>query len=191
MVWEGMDGGVGGRTTSVRPYEMVRGRCPRDMIRGVVDGGGWTVGDVGASGHADHPQQPHPGSHATTGRRGRPAPYGRQRYIGVGIVVNRCANAASLRPPLGSPERGAVAARSGVTEGLVPALVRRNHVIRQPHPTVGAGFHARPAWVDGRRGFARYPTRISVCLAPARKGRRPRRPAVAGLPGWCCCGWSA
>ena len=36
--------------------------------------------------------------------------------------------------PLGSPGRGAVAARSAVTEGLVPTLVRRNHVIRQPAP---------------------------------------------------------
>ena len=158
--------GRGWTAAWVRPYEMVRGRCPRDMIRGVVDEGGCTVVNTGAIGHADHPQQPHPGNPATAGRQGRPAPYGRQRYIGVGIVVNRCVNAANLRPPLGSPERGAVAARRAVTEGLVPALVRRNHVIRQPHPTVGAGFHARPAWVDGRRGFARYPTRISVCLAP-------------------------
>ena len=35
---------------------------------------------------------------------------------------------------LGSPERGAVTARSGVTEGLVPASVRRNNVARQPAP---------------------------------------------------------
>ena len=62
----------------------------------------------------------------------------------------------NLRSPLGSPERGAVAARSAVTEGLVPALVRRNHVARQTtHPIVGEGFHARPALVYGRRRFAR------------------------------------
>ena len=50
---------------------------------------------------------------------GDAAPYGRVRDVGVSIVGNRCVNAANLRPPLGSPERGAVAARSGVTEGLV------------------------------------------------------------------------
>ena len=41
------------------------------------------------------------------------APYGRQRNAGIRTVASRCANA------LGSPERGAVAARSAVTEGLV------------------------------------------------------------------------
>ena len=34
-------------------------------------------------------------------------------------MVNKCAIAASLYPPLGSPERGAVAALCAVTEGLV------------------------------------------------------------------------
>ena len=47
------------------------------------------------------------------------APYGHQRNAGVSIVVNSCINAASLRPPLGFPERGAVAALCAVTEGLV------------------------------------------------------------------------
>ena len=47
------------------------------------------------------------------------APYGRLRNVGISIVVNRCAIAANLRPPLGSPERGAVAALCAVTEGLV------------------------------------------------------------------------
>ena len=47
------------------------------------------------------------------------APYGRQRNVGCGIVVNRCANAANLCPPLSSPERGGVAALCAVTEGLV------------------------------------------------------------------------
>ena len=50
---------------------------------------------------------------------GDAAPYGRQRNVGCDIVVSRCADAANLHPPLGSPERGAVAARSAVTEGLV------------------------------------------------------------------------
>ena len=52
--------------------------------------------------------------------------------------------------PSGSPERGAVAAQRAVTEGLMPTRVRRNHVARKPtQPTVGAGFHALPAWVKG------------------------------------------
>ena len=65
---------------------------------------------------------------------GDAAPYGRQRNHGISIMVSRCANAASLRPPLGSPERGAVAALCAVTEGLVPASVRRNNVASQPTP---------------------------------------------------------
>ena len=47
------------------------------------------------------------------------APYGRVRDVGIRIMGSRCAIAASLLPPLGSPERGAVAARCAVTEGLV------------------------------------------------------------------------
>ncbi len=58
---------------------------------------------------------------ATTQPRGveDAAPYGQQRDVGVRIAVNSCANAANLCPPLGSPERGAVAALCAVTEGLV------------------------------------------------------------------------
>ena len=93
------------------------------------------------------------------------APYGRQRNVGISIAVNRCANAPNLRPPLGSPERGAVAALCAVTEGLVPAWVQCNNVARQPHPTVGAGFHARPALVKGRRGCAR----MKWCAGGARE----------------------
>ena len=50
---------------------------------------------------------------------GDAAPYGRSRNVGIRIVGNRCVNAANLRPPLGSPERGAVAVLCAVTEGLV------------------------------------------------------------------------
>ena len=69
------------------------------------------------------------------------APYGRLRNVGVSIAVNRCVNAANLHPPLGSPERGAVAARSGVTEGLVqrgcdaislPVILRKGRRGRRP-----------------------------------------------------------
>ena len=83
------------------------------------------------------------------------APYGREENHGIRIVANKRIDAANVRPPLGSPERGAVAARRAVTEGLVPAWVQCNNVARQPHPTVGAGFHARPAWDEGQRGCAR------------------------------------
>ena len=58
---------------------------------------------------------------AVTRRRGveDAAPYGRVLDVSVRIVVNRCVNAANFCPPLGSPERGAVAALCAVTEGLV------------------------------------------------------------------------
>ena len=81
------------------------------------------------------------------------APYGREENHGIRIVANKRIDAANVRPPLGSPERGAVAARRAVTEGLVPAWVQCNNVARQPtqpHP-VWAGFHARPASVNGQR----------------------------------------
>ena len=47
------------------------------------------------------------------------APYGRVINVGISIVVNSRVNTANLLPPLGSPERGAVAALCAVTEGLV------------------------------------------------------------------------
>ena len=65
---------------------------------------------------------------------GDAAPYGRKLNVGIRITVNRCTNAANICPPLGSPERGAVPPRSGVTEGLRAALVRRNNVAGQPTP---------------------------------------------------------
>ena len=79
--------------------------------------------------------------------------YGRQRDVGVSIEVNRCVNAVSLLPPLGSPERGAAAAHSDVTEGLGRRGCGEITLSVNPRnpPTVGAGFHARPALVDGRR----------------------------------------
>ena len=46
---------------------------------------------------------------------------------------------------LGSPERGAVADRRAVTEGLRPAWI---YPPASP-PVVGEGFHALPAWEDG------------------------------------------
>ena len=74
------------------------------------------------------------------------APYGRQRNVGISITVSRCANAASLRPPLGSPERGAVTALRAVTEGLVQRgcdadAYRRGGLPRPP------GVGQRKTWV--------------------------------------------
>ena len=73
-------------------------------------------------------------------------PYGRQRDVGVSIEVNRCVNAASLLPPLGSPERGAVAARSAVTEGLV----QRGCEITLPVNPRRAGVEDKPLRDVGR-----------------------------------------
>ena len=46
---------------------MVRGLCPRDMIRGEEDVTGRAVGNVGAIGHAKRPQPVKRGRHATQG----------------------------------------------------------------------------------------------------------------------------
>ena len=87
------------------------------------------------------------------------APYGRQRDGGIRIVVNRCASAASLIPPLGSPERGAVAALCAVTEGLaqrgwgVPTLSvnqRRAGVEARPYEAWGGGCDKPEYPVDQR-----------------------------------------
>ena len=58
-------GGVG------TPVKMVRGLCPRDMMRWAVDGGGRTGGDAGAIGHAGRVRLTQAGGHANAGRRGR------------------------------------------------------------------------------------------------------------------------
>ena len=50
---------------------MVRGLCPRDFIRWVVDGGGRDLGDVGAVGHAQRLRLTRPGGHSTAAHRGR------------------------------------------------------------------------------------------------------------------------
>ena len=50
---------------------MVRGLCPRDMIRVEADVTGRTVENAGAIGHAQRSQPTHPDNPATAGRRGR------------------------------------------------------------------------------------------------------------------------
>ena len=55
----------------MRPYKMVRGLCPRDWMRWVVDGSGRTVGNAGAVGHAAQMRLAHPGNPAAAAHRGR------------------------------------------------------------------------------------------------------------------------
>ena len=156
---------------------MVRGLRPRNRIRWAVDATVHIVGNAGASGHAQRPQPPRPGSHATAGRRGR-RPLRWVRDVGISIVVNKRVNAANLHPPLGSPERGAVAALCAVTEGLVQ---RGCGVITLPVNPHRAGVEARPygvwevgAWnwrrrsSDGRRtgDGAPYEARRNVKQQP-------------------------
>ena len=132
---------------------------------------------------------------AVTRRRGveDAAPYGRVLDVSVRIVVNRCVNAANLRPPLGSPERGAVAALCAVTEGLVqrgcgaitlPVNWRREGVEARPYGVWGGGCAEPASTVDRRRRTgdgAPYDVWESISVKPAssviqRKGRRGRRP---------------
>ncbi len=77
------------------------------------------------------------------------APYGRQRNAGISIVVNRRANAANLRPPLGSPERGAVTALCAVTEGLGQRWCARKNGAR----AAPAGYDT---WGGGREASAPF-----------------------------------
>ena len=97
---------------------MVRGLCPRDRIRVKADVTVCTVGDAVAIGHAQRMRLTRPGSHANAGRRGRRPlrAEAKPRYQHRGKQLRK---GNHLHPPLGSPERGAVAALCAVTEGLV------------------------------------------------------------------------
>ena len=115
--------GVGGRKTSVRPPKWCAG-CARGIEyvwKRTLPCAPLETRVLSAT--PNNCTQPTP---AVTKPRGveDAAPYGQKLNVGIRIVVDRCVNAANLCPSLGSPERGAVTARSGVTEGLVPALVR-------------------------------------------------------------------
>ena len=113
------------RQPTFAPAPMVRGRRPRNRIRWAVDGGGRTVGNVGAVGHAERVRLTRLGGHGTAGRRGRRPlrasaerryPHRGNRYQHHDKQMRK---GNHLCPPLGSPERGAVAALCAVTEGLV------------------------------------------------------------------------
>ena len=125
------------------------------------------------------------------------APYGRQRDGGIRIVVNRCASAASLIPPLGSPERGAVAAPCAVTEGLVRRRCGRTNVIRQPRPggrgspplrgvgrwARGTGAVGRPTAAHRGRCALRRVRKVSALQirCPSSRGRGVEDAAPYGL----------
>ena len=68
-------------------------------------------------------------------------------------MVNRCVNAANHRLPLGSPERGAVAALCAVTEGLVQRRYDAITLSVNPRRSgVSVGRRAEPVpSVDRRR----------------------------------------
>ena len=103
------------------------------------------------------------------------APYGRLRDEGISIAVNKCVNATNLRPPLGSPERGAVAALCAVTEGLVQ---RWCGVITSPVNRGRAGVEARPYGVVGRypelTDAGLNPSVTALCAATAPLAGEPR-----------------
>ena len=110
--------GVGGRKTSVRPPKWCAG-CARGIEyvwRRTLPCAPWETPSQSATPNVrNHPTPAIPQPRGVEDA----APYGRVRNEGVSIVVNRRGNAASLLPPLGSPERGAVAPLCAVTEGLV------------------------------------------------------------------------
>ena len=102
----------------MRPHKWCAG-CARDIAyAGRWTQGGRTVGNANAIGRAGHPHPSHPGNPATAGRRGRrPLRVAdKRRYQHRGKQMRK---GNHLRPSLGSPERGAVAALCAVTEGLV------------------------------------------------------------------------
>ena len=126
------------------------------------------------------------------------APYGRVRDEGVSIVVNGCIDAANLCPPLGSPERGAVAAPCAVTEGLVRRRCGRTNVIRQPRPggrgsppplrgvgrwARGTGAVGRPTAAHPGRCAQRRVRTVSASLlsCPSSRGRGVEDAAPYGL----------
>ena len=124
---------------------MVRGLCPRDRIRGAVDARRVRRRKRGQIGHAERVRLTKSGNPANAGRRGR-RPLRAGAYVGISIVENGCANAVNFCPPLGSPERGAGTARSGVTEGLVQRWSGRTSVARRPAP---GGRGSPPLWRVG------------------------------------------
>ena len=146
---------------------------------------GCTGGDAGAIGQAKCLRLTHPGNPATAGRRGR-RPLrvsARRRYQHRGKQMRK---GNRLRPPLGSPERGAVTAQSAVTEGLVQRRYDAITLSVNPRRSgMSVGRRAKPVpSVDRRRRTgdgAPYDVWESISVKPMQsvhrcKGRRGRRP---------------
>ena len=165
----------------MRPQKMCAGGARDIAYAGRWTQGGRTVGNANAIGRAGHPHPSHPGNPATAGRRGRrPLRVAdKRRYQHSGKQMRKCNH---LRPSLGSPERGAVAARSAVTEGLVQ---RRCGAITSPVNQSRAGVEARPYGVWGRwvREIQRYPsTDGGVGAEVGCAQNRRRRSSDGGAP---------
>ena len=98
-------------------------------------------------------------------------------------------NDGSVRP-LPTRRRGGLPRPPGV--GRRATLLHLTHVAPTPQ---SRRFAPRQLPFQGSRGVGGGLRRLCICLprcgylcfASARKGRRPRRPAVAGLPGWIGC----
>ncbi len=164
--------------------------------------GGCDAGNAGAIGQATRLHLTRPGGHAKAGRRGRRPlrAEAKRRNPHRGKQMRKGGNPL---PPLGSPERGAVTARSGVTEGLVQRRCGHTSVIRKPRPggrgspplrgvgrwVRGTGVGGHPA--NGAPGTVRPTTRIvafsnkPTSLVNQRKGRRGRRPLRGVRVGRC------
>ena len=116
------------------------------------------------------------------------APYGRVRDVGISITVSRCVNAANLRPPLGSPERGAVTALCAVTEGLVQrgcgvptssVNPRRAGVEARPYGEWGGGVAHRTDAI--RRPTAAHRGRCALrCVGKYQRKTHVIRPPTEG-----------
>ena len=111
------------------------------------------------------------------------APYGWARNEGISIVVNKCVNAANLRPPLGSPERGA----EGVGGGGYPcAFVYHDADTMVFLPPLTGGLYTLHCGIQ-RKGAARAPfVRRTDAVHPPRRrhplrriGEVPPAPAAA------------
>ena len=140
-----------------------------------------------------------PGGHTNAGRRGRRPlrASARRRYPHHG---KRMCKGETSTHALGSPERGAVAARSGVTEGLVQRGCGRTSVTRQLTPggrgspplrRVGSGRGAATS-VHRRRhekGARAVPAGSNTCgggrhrACRIKRGcNRPRQTSATGQP---------
>ena len=156
--------GVGERTTSVRPCEMVRGRCPRDRIRVEADVTVRTVENAVAGGHAERPQPVNRGRHATQGRaRRRGGARNRRRLSTDGGA-----------PGTVRPTTCGECFRIANTSSVIRRKGRRG---RRPLRGVRVGMFLRSREVGGLSGYS-FHARCAICrkagFAAACRVHRPR-----------------